>query len=79
MDADYVNQQIEALVNKWCDRRELAALATLLPAWVHNYGLTDGWADLRDALGRVRDHQQLPKAERDLLKKLWIQVDVAIR
>jgi hypothetical protein len=74
-----INARIEKLLNAWCERREFAALAALLPAWVNNFGLTDGWADLAYALNRVRDHQQLPPAERDELKKLWIEVDMLVR
>jgi hypothetical protein len=44
------NKDIKVLVDRWCERRELAALARLLPAWIANNGLTDGWNELREAL-----------------------------
>jgi hypothetical protein len=45
---------MEAMIDSWCDRRDLKALAILLPAWVNDFGLTDGWTDVLDALLDLR-------------------------
>jgi hypothetical protein len=49
-----VIEPIDALIDEWCERREVKALALLLPAWVDNFGLTDGWARVLDALIDIR-------------------------
>ncbi len=41
------------LVERWCDRRALDALRHILEGWP-NLGLTDGYAQLADALSHVR-------------------------
>ena len=38
----HVNGPVARLVGAWCERRALAPLATLLPSYVSNNGLTDG-------------------------------------
>jgi hypothetical protein len=78
MSNEEFNQQITALVEAWCDRRQLGALAELLPPWLSNNGLTDGWADLASAL-RGLANSGLPPDERETLKRLWIEVDMALR
>lgn len=74
------NDAIKILVDRWCDRREYGPLAWVLPAWISNSGLTDGWVELRDALrttyGACRD---LPPEERDELKRIVVQIDVALQ
>jgi hypothetical protein len=66
-----INAEIRQLVDGWCDRRELGALASLLPAWLANNGLTDGWEILRDALKHTyAAGRNLPPDERDTLKRL---------
>ena len=60
---------LDRLIDEWCKRREVGALATLLPAYVAFNGLTDGWVDLYQALRSTRSyaHGRLPKMEeRDL-------------
>lgn len=81
MDAKQVNAEIAALVDRWCERRELGALASVLPAWLSNNGLTDGWEELARAL-RTMSHpigSALPEAERDQLKRVYITIDKALR
>jgi hypothetical protein len=79
MNATDINKQIDSLVTDWCERKELSALAGLLPAWLSNNGLTDGWAELGSALRHVSNYQNLPPSDRDTLKRLWVEIDVAIR
>ena len=60
---------VDRLIDQWCERREVGALARLLPAYVAFNGLTDGWVDLYQALRSTRAyaHDRLPKMEeRDL-------------
>lgn len=38
------------LIDAWCDRRCLHALADVLPAFTSFNGLTDGWGELTAAL-----------------------------
>jgi hypothetical protein len=78
MDAKSVNEQIAALVDGWCERRELGALASMLPSWLSNNGLTDGWSNLADTLHSMAGHR-LPEPERQMLKRLWVEVDYALR
>lgn len=74
------NKVIADLVDRWCERRELAALAKLLPAWLGNNGLTDGWANLKDAIRQIDAMQDLlPADERDSLQKAYVAIDSAIR
>jgi len=47
------NVLVEFLVDRWCERRALGPLRYILGAWP-NWGLTDGYGMLRDALARVR-------------------------
>ena len=73
------NEAIQALVEAWCDRREYWALACVLPAWTANNGLTDGWAELRDALRHAYGMAaNLPAAERETLKAISVDIDVAL-
>jgi len=80
VDAGDVNTQIRSLIDGWCDRREYHALACVLPAWVSNNGLTDGWTTLRDDLRRAHAVcRDLPATERDQLKALFVEIDRAVR
>jgi hypothetical protein len=77
MDNQRVNDQIALLIENWCQRRELTALATVLPAWVGNNRLTDGWSELGLAL-RSASTLSIPAEEREAAKRLWIEIDTAI-
>jgi hypothetical protein len=79
MDAINVNEEIALLVERWCERRDLSALAGILPAWLSNNGLTDGWADLASALRSMSGSRKLPDQEREQLKRLYVAVDYAVR
>ena len=74
------NDTIRALVDSWCDRQEYAPLAYVLPAWTGNNGLTDGWTLLRDSLKHAYAMcTHLPAVERDTLKKVYVDIDYALR
>jgi hypothetical protein len=51
--AEDPNTVVDLLVDRWCERRALSPLRYILDAWP-NYGLTDGYGALRDALAKVR-------------------------
>jgi hypothetical protein len=70
------NPEIRELVDRWCERRELAALASLLPAWLANNGLTDGWGELREAVRHTyATCKRLPQDELDTLKVIIATID----
>ncbi len=74
------NKEIGLLIDRWCERRDYKPLAVLLPSWLANNGLTDGWANLAIALHRIANmRDRLPDEERDLAKRLYVQVDAAVR
>lgn len=79
MTVDYINNEINSLVDAWCERRALVALAGLLPGWLNNNGLTDGWEDLAASLRTMSNNKTLPPQEREKLKRLWVQVDTMLR
>ena len=79
MDAKALNEQIAKIVDGWCERRELGALSGLLSPWLYNNGLTDGWEELAKALRSASNIRTLPDAERDTLKRLWVELDTVLR
>jgi hypothetical protein len=55
MTADELLSQLNALVDRWCERRALKPLSIILAAWPFGGGgLTDDWGRLLDALKNVR-------------------------
>ena len=44
---------VSYLIDSWCERRATQPLGRVLSSWPHN-GLTDGYAELRDALANAR-------------------------
>jgi hypothetical protein len=68
---------LRELIHRWCDREELKPLSVLLPAWVGNFGLTDDWERLREA---VRDacttcRNAIPPDEQELLLQARAALD----
>ena len=70
--------EVSGLIDAWCDRRELDLLPRLLPAWVSNNGLTDGWADVLDALKSLRGRPSLLGGEADIVERAIIDVERAV-
>jgi hypothetical protein len=60
---------LDDLIDRWCARRDLVPLATLLPSVTSFAGLTDSWMELFHALRsvRARAHGTLPDDEITLL------------
>lgn len=78
MEGDFdVVDEIPRLIDNWCGRRELRALALLLPAWHFNTGLTDGWGDVLDALKDVRSARLLPDEEGRVVDLAIVAVEKA--
>ena len=70
---------VEALLGHWEERGETAAVAALLPAWRANFGLTDGWYDVLDAMRAVPEVAALPPDEAATLAKVSHRIEVALR
>lgn len=70
-----VNGPVSRLVDAWCERRDLGALAVLLPAYTSNNGLTDGWADVMEALRTLRGSRRLPDDEQREIERLVVAVE----
>jgi hypothetical protein len=73
-----INGPLERLIAAWCDRRDLRPLATVLPAFTSNNGLTDGWVDLMEALRALRADRCLPADEQALVEALVALVEGAV-
>ena len=65
-----VNGPLNALIETWCDRRDLRPLALLLPAYTANAGLTDDWARVLEALYDLRARGRLPEQERSEVERI---------
>ena len=63
---------LRLLIERWCDERRLDALSRLLPGYLSLNGLTDGWANLDDALksARALGHEMFSRSDWDLLNDL---------
>jgi hypothetical protein len=66
--ASEVQREIDRLVNAWCDRRCLGALREILRGWPLSSGLTDDWAQLLDALEKVRAFARAQLTEEELAR-----------
>lgn len=74
------NDTIRSLVESWCDRREYSALSIVLPAWLANNGLTNGWEIVHDGLKHAYAMcTHLPSDERDALKTTYVHIEHALR
>jgi hypothetical protein len=73
MPPDELLSKLDALVDRWCERRALKPLSIILAAWPFGGGgLTDDWARLLDALKNVRAFGSLSPDDA-------AQIDEAIR
>lgn len=74
------NDMLEWLVEVWCEEKSYKPLALVLPAWINNNGLTDGWKALHDALKHAYAVcLDLPSRERDALKQIYVEIEAALR
>jgi hypothetical protein len=72
-----VEDRLSSLIDLWCDRRNLEALARLLPAWTSNTGLTDGWAHVLEAL-RTIALRDLPGDEQQTIEWAITEIDEVV-
>ena len=74
------NEIIRQLVESWCARLEYRPLAIVLPSWIANTGMTDGWSELHDALKLARAMcVDLPEQERTALQQAYVAIEIALR
>lgn len=66
-----INAELANLVDFWCDRRELACLRIILPAWPMPMGLTDEVHELYDALRHLKAMvgDRMPPNELDIVRR----------
>jgi hypothetical protein len=77
--ADYpIDEQVKELVDRWCDRRDLRSLRTILDGWPRISGLTDEWARLMEALRSLRADGRLPDDEQAIVERLVVQVEQVV-
>lgn len=69
-DQHPVSGPLGELIDRWCERRELQALALLLPAYTSNFGLTDDWARVMEALYDLRAKRILPADEQAIVERV---------
>jgi hypothetical protein len=62
------NELISELLDAWCERRNYALLRSVLTVWPHN-GLTDGIAELVQALKGIRRSDLMTECERDKINQ----------
>ena len=75
---DDILTEVSKLIDAWCDRRELRSLARLLPAWLANNGLTDGWSEVLEAMRALRADGRLPDDETAMIERSIIAVERAV-
>ena len=82
---DYISNDefladLRTLIEKWCDERRLDALSRILPGYLALNGLTDGLANLCDALKSTRaiGHEALSREDWDTLNDLIHGAEKAI-
>jgi hypothetical protein len=75
MEEHPVNGPLSRLVDAWCERRDLHSLARVLPAYIWNFGLTDGWSDLLMALRGLRGDRRLPGDEQEVLERIIVEAE----
>jgi hypothetical protein len=75
-----VNEELEQLVNAWCDRRAIGPLRVILGCYPINNDLTDDWAAAVDGLKtvRVRHVASLTAGEMDAVVRLQHLLETAV-
>ncbi len=72
-------REVDALVDAWCERRELVALRQVLAGWPLSGGLTDDWGMLARSLHSLAGMHSLPDVERQTAKRLYVEIDSMIQ
>jgi type VI protein secretion system component VasF len=74
---DQFFQALRAVIDGWCEHRNLVALSHILPAYLGFNGLTDGWGELDKALRNLRSacYDDLTTQEQNTLHDLIAATD----
>jgi type VI protein secretion system component VasF len=77
MDSKTLFNSLDALLDAWCERRALAPLRILLPAYPLTNPLTDGWGELLQALYDLRASclESLPEDEMAQVEACIVSVE----
>lgn len=81
---EYTNETVlktvHDLVEAWCDRRQLKALRNIFKGYPLSSPLTDGWAELLDALESVRAFasEELTDEEKVIIGQLIAVISKAV-
>ena len=75
MSDNPIDDEVQRLVEAWCDRRDLRSLRTILSGWPRTAGLTDDWGLLMEALRTLRADRQLPPDEHERVERLVVDVE----
>jgi hypothetical protein len=68
--------ELSELIDRWCERRSLQLLGTVLPAYNSINGMTDGWGELLRALKALTLSQdELLPHEREIVSDLRRSVE----
>ena len=74
-DQDPVTGPLSLLVDAWCERRDLHALARVLPAYTRDCGVSDRWGHLLGALTALRAERHLPDDEQHVLERIVVEAE----
>jgi hypothetical protein len=74
-DQHPVTGPLSQLVDVWCERRDLHALARVLPGYTAHLGPGDAWGDLLRALQALRAECHLPEDEQQDLERLIVTAE----
>lgn len=66
---------LATLIDRWCEDRRLGALAVVLPSYVSNFGQTDDWGAIMDALRTLRANRKMPDDERREVERILVLVE----
>jgi hypothetical protein len=70
---------LKVVIDRWCDERNIRALARILPSYIAFNGLGDGWRLLSDSLKDTRalGHEAFSHADWESLNDLIHAADLA--
>jgi hypothetical protein len=70
-------EPLRRLIDAWCNRRELEALAIMLPAYISidPPGFTEDWPRVLEALYDLRASRMLPDDEKGELERVIVLVE----
>ena len=69
-----INHQLAALIDRWCERKDLKPLAMILPAWVGNLGTENDIEKLISALSYLSATRSLNSEEQQIIEGLIVDL-----